>query len=97
MSAEPMNACDYQEHVAELTYEFQTRIAELKRQLAEARAALEPFARHCRAIGSEPGPFRLETFTGWREIPREHFDRARAVLSPAEDKPPASRGEPKGG
>jgi hypothetical protein len=54
-------------------------------EAAEARVkvleeALRPFARACRAIGDELGPFRIEALTGYRMFEREDLRRARAAL-----------------
>lgn len=56
---------------------------ELLREKERLEAALEPFARADRALGRTPGSdrtFRLETDTGYREIDRDAFRRARSVL-----------------
>lgn len=59
-----------------LLHEAEARALAAEAALAAAWVALEPFARADRALGSEPGPFRFETATGYRLIEREDLKRA---------------------
>lgn len=59
-------------------------ITAVEKERDELREALKPFAAADRALGSDPGPYRLQTFTGYREIERSHFRRARAALKKPE-------------
>jgi hypothetical protein len=54
--------------------------SELSTLRARVREVVGPFARAHVAIGSERGPFRFETGTGYRLIEREDFRAARQLM-----------------
>jgi hypothetical protein len=69
-------------------------------RIADLEAAIKPFIQHGVAMGvyggSDNGPYRYDTPTGYREVDPEDFRRARSTLEGKQPQEASGRAEASG-